>query len=131
MYCSISGCRLDSTTLLRKDKFIEINNWKTLVPHSKGDTDSFRSRFVRGDDRMALGKKPWRPLHRPIQHVIGVRNWGRVLKLEMCRFCIKLKHRVAIYNRVSHLTYTSNKNTNKLRLFYNRFLHLNFDVCCM
>ena len=68
---------------------------------------------------------------RPIQHAIGSRNWGRVLKLEMCKFCIKLKHRVAIYNRVSHLTYTSNKNTNKSRLFYNKFRHLNFDVCCM
>ena len=37
VYCSISGCRLDSTALLRKDKFLEINNRKTLVSHSKGD----------------------------------------------------------------------------------------------
>ena len=56
MYCSISGCRLDNTALLRKDKFLEINNRKPLVSHSKGDRKSFQSRFVRGDDRMALGK---------------------------------------------------------------------------
>ena len=56
MYCSISGGRLDSTALLRKDKFLERNNRKTLVSHSKGDPKSFQSRFVRGDDRMALGK---------------------------------------------------------------------------
>ena len=56
MYCSISGCCLGSTVLLRKDRFLEIDNKNTVVSHIKGDAKSFQSRFVRGDDRMALGK---------------------------------------------------------------------------
>ena len=56
LYCNIAGCCLDSIAVLRQDKFIEINNKNTLLSHTKGDSKSFQSRFVRGIDRMTLGK---------------------------------------------------------------------------
>ena len=55
-YCSISGCNLNSTATISKDKVLSINNRNTTLVHKKGEAKSYQSRYVRGDERMKLGK---------------------------------------------------------------------------
>lgn len=55
-YCSIAGCKLDSTATISKDKILYITNKNTILEHQKGELKSYRSRFVRGDERLKLGK---------------------------------------------------------------------------
>ena len=55
-YCSIAGCSLDSTAQLFKNRDLIVQNKNTSLSHTKGVYKSFRSRFVRGKDRVKLGK---------------------------------------------------------------------------
>lgn len=55
-YCSIAGCNLNSTATISKDKILSINNRNTTLVHKKGEAKSYQSRYVRGDERMKLGK---------------------------------------------------------------------------
>ena len=71
-YCSIAGGTLDSTTYLTRDKMLHLtrdemlhltrdkmlhlHNKNTSLSHVKGVQKSYRSRSVRGDDRMKVGQ---------------------------------------------------------------------------
>ena len=55
-YCSIEGCSLNSTAQLSVDRNVVIINKNTSVAHRKGEKKSYRSRFVRGEDRLKLGE---------------------------------------------------------------------------
>ena len=55
-YCSLAGCSLDSTAHLLKSRFLLVHNKHTRLSHTKGEQKSYRSRFVRGEERIKLGE---------------------------------------------------------------------------
>ena len=52
-YCSLAGCSLDSTAQLLESRFllVHIHTW---LSHTKGEQKSYRSRFVRGEERIKV-----------------------------------------------------------------------------
>ena len=55
-YCSIADCLLESTAQLCTNRNFIIQNKNTSLSHTRGVYKSFQSRFVRGKDRVKLGK---------------------------------------------------------------------------
>ena len=54
--CGIAGCSINGTAVLDKNMILHVKNMGTSLRHIKGQVKSFRSRFVRGDNRLKLGK---------------------------------------------------------------------------
>ena len=54
--CGIEGCSLDGNAVLDKNMLLHVNNLPTSLTHTKGKPKSFRSPFIRGDERLKLGK---------------------------------------------------------------------------
>ena len=54
--CGIEGCTLDGNAVLDKNTLLHVNNLSTSLTHTKGKPKSFRSRFIRGDERLKLCK---------------------------------------------------------------------------
>ena len=54
--CGIEGCSLDGSAVLDKGMVLHVNNQSTTLTHIKGKPKSFRSRFIRGEERLKLGK---------------------------------------------------------------------------
>ena len=52
--CGIEGCSLDGKAHLDKYMVLHVANTKTSLKHIKGKKKSFRSRYVRGQDRLKL-----------------------------------------------------------------------------
>ena len=52
----IEGCSLDGTAILDKHMVFQVSNKTTSLSHIKDKRRSFRSRFVKGEDRVKLGK---------------------------------------------------------------------------
>ena len=55
-YCTIEGCELNGTVTLDSSYSLIIYNSHTLLRHTKGMTNSFKSRHIKGDQRTALAK---------------------------------------------------------------------------
>ena len=54
-HCGIEGCSLNGAAVLDHQMYLHVTNASTEIEHIKGKPKSFRSRFLRGDERLKLG----------------------------------------------------------------------------